>query len=68
MNLVRTKTTKSKSDPTYSEQWSGVSGAPICRKSPCPRCNHFTHHEAGSHYCPQCDDYVRKEGDSCEYN
>lgn len=54
---------KSKNDPTYSDQWSGVSYAPHCSKGcVCPKCGEKLHAEAGEHYCPQCDDYVRPAG------
>lgn len=60
-------TTKSTSDPTYSREWSGVTNAPECRYSRCPRCDSHTHHEGGSHYCPSCDDYVIKTDSRCKY-
>jgi len=52
--------TKSKNDPTYSAQWSGVSYAPHCKQGClCPKCGERLHAESGEHYCPRCDDYVR---------
>ncbi len=50
---------KAKTDPTYSREWSGVSGAPHCKAHDpcCPVCGEVLHHEGGSHYCPGCDDY-----------
>ena len=54
--------------PTYSAEWSGVSGAPHC-KAPnpcCPTCGERYHHEGGSHYCPGCDDY-QKRPVGCKY-
>jgi len=64
----RHKTKKLKSDQTYSEEWSGVTYAPTCKYSKCPVCGDHTHHEGGSHYCPYCDDYVRKTNPACEYD
>ena len=64
--MGRHQTTKSKSDPTYSEKWSGVTYAPHC-KGNCPDCGERLHHEGGSHYCPRCDDY-KKRPDGCKYD
>lgn len=64
----RHTTTKQPSDPTYDSQWSGVTNAPECRYSKCPRCSGHTHHEGGSHYCPGCDDYVSKTDGRCSYD
>lgn len=58
-NLKRYKTSKKPGDTTYSAQWSGVTGAPKARGMACPKCGGSVHKEAGSHYCPYCDDYVR---------
>ena len=64
----RHKTTKSQKDSTFSPEWSGVTYAPECKYSHCPKCGGHTHHEAGSHYCPACDDYVSKTNSNCKYN
>ena len=56
--LTRYPTIKKPGDPTYSAEWSGVTGAPKARGLHCPRCAGPVHREAGSHYCPHCDDYV----------
>lgn len=50
---------KSKSDPTYSPLWSGVTYAPTAHGKKCPNCGKHVHWEAGEYYCPYCDDYVR---------
>jgi len=55
---TRYPTTKSPSDPTYSAQWSGVTGAPQARGKKCSRCGGAVHREGESFYCPSCDDYV----------
>lgn len=55
---VRYPTTKKPSDPTYSAQWSGVTGAPRSRGLACSRCGGAVHREGDSYYCPSCDDYV----------
>ena len=55
----RHETTKSKTDPTFDAQWSGVSYAPHCRGR-CPDCDERLHHESDTHYCPRCDDFKRK--------
>ena len=68
MSMGRHKCNKSKTDKTFSEQWSGVSNAPICQFSKCPKCGGHTHHEGGSHYCPACDDYVSKTNSACDYD
>jgi len=55
----RHECTKAITDPTFSAEWSGVTGAPHCRRGcVCPNCGERLHAEEGSHYCPQCDDYV----------
>jgi len=59
---------KPATDPTYSREWSGVTYAPACVYCKCPNCGGHTHHEGGSHYCPACDDYVRKTDIRCNYN
>lgn len=64
----RHECSKPKTDSTFSAQWSGVTFAPECRYSKCPKCGGHTHHEGGSHYCPKCDDYVRKTDERCKYN
>lgn len=51
-------TRKPKTDPTFSPQWSGRTGAPKCQGGSCTRCSGPVHHEGDSHYCPGCDDYV----------
>lgn len=50
------KTTKSKKDPTYNKEWSGVSFAPHSMYN-CPDCGERLHDEDGNYYCPVCDDY-----------
>ncbi len=61
--IGRHQTTKDPSDPTFSARWSGVSNAPHClRRCICPRCSEPLHAEAGEHYCPRCDDFVRPDG------
>jgi len=55
---TRYPTIKKPGDPTYSAEWSGVTGAPKARGLHCPRCAGPVHREGGSHYCPRCDDYV----------
>ena len=63
MTTGRHKTKKTANSPTYSAQWSGVSYAPHCSKGcTCPKCGERLHAEAGEHYCPVCDDYVKPEG------
>ena len=57
----RHKTNKSKTDPTYSEQWSGVTYAPEAKGVVCSRCGGHVHKESDSFYCPVCDDYVKGE-------
>ena len=61
MTLKRYPCNKSKSDPTYSPQWSGVTGAPKVKGKRCPKCGGAVHLESDSFYCPRCDDYVRPE-------
>lgn len=58
----RYPTIKKPGDPTYSAQWSGVTGAPRARGKSCPRCGGAVHREGGSFYCPHCDDYVSAVG------
>ena len=61
--IGRHKTIKNETDSTYNKEWSGVSYAKHCKqKCVCPRCGSKLHAEAGNHYCPFCDDYVRPEG------
>ncbi len=61
--MVRHACSKPSSDPAYSARWSGVSGAPHCRRGcVCPNCGTRLHAESGSHYYPRCDDYVRPHG------
>lgn len=60
----RHKTIKKPGDSTYSAEWSGVSYAPECKKCTCPKCGGHLHKEAGEHYCPHCDDYVKG---NCNY-
>jgi len=55
----RYPTSKKPGDPTYSSQWSGVTGAPVARGLSCPKCGGKVHKEGDSLYCPYCDDYVR---------
>ena len=55
----RHKTRKQNGDPTFSAKWSGVTYAPTCAVGHCPQCGKHLHHEAGEHYCPYCDDFVR---------
>jgi hypothetical protein len=55
-------TSKPVTSPTYSREWSGVTGAPRCKSARCPKCAGCLHHEGGSHYCPTCDDYKHAEG------
>ena len=58
---------KSPNSPTYSPQWSGVSYASHCKLGcTCPNCGERLHAEAGEHYCPQCDDFVRPNGKNHE--
>jgi len=59
MTKGRHVTRKSKDDPTYSAQWSGVTHAPIARGLHCSICGKHVHKESDSYYCPYCDDYVR---------
>jgi len=66
--LGKHPTNKKPTDPTYSKQWSGVTYAPECPHSSCPKCGSHTHHEGGSHYCPACDDYVPKTNKRCSYS
>ena len=54
----RYPTKKKPGDATYSAEWSGVTYAPRARGKKCARCGGPVHREAGSHYCPYCDDYV----------
>jgi hypothetical protein len=61
-------TQKQPTDSTYDARWSGVTYAPECKYSRCPDCRSHTHHEGGSHYCPNCDDYVRKTDSRCKYD
>lgn len=58
----RYPTIKKPGDPTYSAQWSGVTGAPRARGKSCLRCGGAVHREGGSFYCPHCDDYVSAAG------
>jgi len=63
MTIGRHPTTKSKTDPTYSAKWSGVSFSPHCSHGcACPICGEKLHAEEGNHYCPRCDDYVSPVG------
>ncbi len=58
---TRYPTDKKPGDPTYSAQWSGVTGAPKAKGKACPRCGGAVHQEGvggESYYCPRCDDYV----------
>lgn len=56
----RYPTRKSPSEPTYSAQWSGVTGGPKARGLSCHKCGGTVHREGhDSLYCPSCDDYVR---------
>lgn len=57
--LRRFPTRKPISDPTYSREWSGVTGAPRARGLTCATCGRGVHREGDSYYCPWCDDYVR---------
>ena len=66
MGLKRYKCNKPPTDPTYSAQWSGVTGAPKCKGGKCPACGTQLHHEGGSHYCPGCDDYKPRPA-GCTY-
>lgn len=58
MSNGRHPTIKKPGDATYSADWSGVSYARHSGKK-CARCGTMTHKEAGSFYCPHCDDYVK---------
>jgi len=58
-SMGRHQTIKSPSDPTYSKEWSGVSYAPHAKGKHCPDCGENLHKEAGSFYCPKCDNYKR---------
>ncbi len=55
---ARERRRRSGSD-TFDPAWSHVSGAPRCPAG-CPRCGHAgnLHHEAGEHYCAECDSFV----------
>ena len=55
----RHPTTKKPGDPTYSQEWSGVSNAPHAEGASCPNCGGHLHDEDGNFYCPKCDDYVK---------
>ena len=59
MARQRYPTTKSPSDPTFSKEWSGVTGAPRIEGKACAWCGGPVHRECDSSYCPSCDDYVR---------
>jgi hypothetical protein len=50
---------KSKTNPTYSNTWSGVTYAPVAKGKKCIKCGKHVHKEAGEYYCPYCDDYVK---------
>lgn len=56
---MRYKTNKPKTDPTYSPEWSGVTGAPKAKGKACAKCGGPVHKESDSYYCPACDDYVK---------
>ena len=58
-NLIRHECTRPSSDPTFSPEWSGVTGAPHCFRGCVCSCGEELHLEDGNHYCPRCDDYVR---------
>jgi hypothetical protein len=58
---MRYPTDKKPGDPTYNEQWSGVTNAPASRTKVCPKHGTPVHKEGDSWYCPRCDDYVRPE-------
>lgn len=46
------------SDPTYSPEWSGKTGAPLCPSGCACGCGKRLHLEGhGAHYCPHCDDF-----------
>jgi len=57
--IGRHRTKRSKNDPCYSAEWSGVSYAPHCPDDcHCPDCNERLHLEGfDTHYCPYCDDF-----------
>ena len=55
----RHPTTKKPGDPTYSQEWSGVSNTPHAEGASCPNCGGHLHDEDGNFYCPKCDDYVK---------
>ena len=59
MTQGRHKTTKSKNNPTYNSQWSGVTFAPTAPGKTCSKCGNHVHKEGDSYYCPFCDDYVK---------
>jgi Zn finger protein HypA/HybF involved in hydrogenase expression len=59
MTTGRHPCTKSKSSPTYSAQWSGVSYAPTAKGKRCINCGKHVHKEGDSYYCPYCDNYVK---------
>lgn len=50
---------RSRGRPGADPTWSHVSGAPECPAT-CPRCGNAgnLHHEAGEHYCAECDDFT----------
>ena len=58
MSQGRHMTRKRPGDPTFNQEWSGVSYAPTAKGVVCSRCGKHVHKEGGSHYCPYCDDFV----------
>lgn len=58
MAVKRYPTSKKPGDSTYSAEWSGVTGSPKAKGVVCAKCGGAVHREAGSHYCPWCDNYV----------
>lgn len=59
MATKRYPTNKRTTDPTYSAQWSGVTGGKIIKGKSCSKCGGAVHREGDSAYCPRCDDYVK---------
>ncbi len=53
----RHETTKKRTDPTFSAEWSGVSRATHAPYNHV-LCGEQLHDENGNMYCPRCDDYV----------
>ena len=62
MATRRHECNKSKTHPTYSKEWSGVTYAPAAKGRKCSQCGKHVHKESGEYYCPHCDDYVKTIG------